>query len=130
MVTWVGVASEAVIGINPHHKMTEPLGIRFIQNQFTFVIDELKGQNFSGYKFSKAGFKDAFIGEFRVDMRSGVRSDSDGASVFEMVGDDTMDACYTHKPSFCLIAVYHWPSDRCRGRVAHNRKRVKYFSGL
>jgi hypothetical protein len=94
--TWVGVANVAVIGANPHHNTKAPQEVRFAKTEFTFVIDKQQGQNFSGYRFSKNGFKDSFVGAFRSNMKSGVISDSDGTRAFEMVGNDTMDSCYTH----------------------------------
>jgi hypothetical protein len=97
--TWVGVANVAVLGANPHHNTKDPEEVRFVKTEFTFVIDKQEGQNFSGYRFSKNGFKDNFVGAFRSNMKSGVISDSDGARAFEMVGDDMIDSCYTHTVS-------------------------------
>lgn len=94
--TWVGMANVAVLGVNPNHKTTDPKEIRFVKTEFTFVIDKQQGQNFSGYRFSKNGAKDNFVGALRSDMKSGVMSDSDGARAFQMVGKDLMDSCYTH----------------------------------
>lgn len=94
--TWKGEASVAVIGVNPHHNTNDPEDIKFVKTEFTFVIDKQQGQNFSGYRFSKNGFKDYFVGAFRSNMKSGVISDSDGTRMFEMMGDDLMDSCYTH----------------------------------
>ena len=94
--TWVGVANVAVLGVNPNHKTTDLKEIRFAKTEFTFIIDKQQGQNFSGYRFSKNGSKDNFVGAFRSDMKSGVMSDSDGARAFQMVGKDLMDSCYTH----------------------------------
>lgn len=93
---WVGVASVAVIGPNPHHNTTEVNEIRFANTEFTFIIDKQEGRNFSGYRFSKNGFKDNFVGTFRANMKSGVISDSDGTRAFDMVNDNLMDSCYTH----------------------------------
>jgi hypothetical protein len=97
--TWVGVANVAVLGVNPHHKTTDPQETRFVKTEFTFIIDKQQGQNFSGYRFSKNGAKDNFVGAFRSDMKSGVISDSDGARAFQMVSKDLMDSCYTHTVS-------------------------------
>jgi len=97
--TWVGVANVAVIGANPHHNTKDAQEVRFAKTEFTFVIDKQEGQNFSGYRFSKNGFKDVFVGAFRSDMKSGVISDSDGARAFQMVGNDLIDSCYTHTVS-------------------------------
>ena len=94
--TWVGVASVAVIGPNPHHDTTEVDEVRFANTEFTFIIDKQQGRNFSGYRFSKNGFKDNFVGAFRANMKSGVIADSDGTRTFDMVGDDLIDSCYTH----------------------------------
>lgn len=94
--TWRGEAHVAVIGVNPHHRTNDPEAVRFVKTEFTFVIDKQEGRNFAGYRFSKSGFKDSFVGAFRADMKSGVISDSDGTRIFEMVGDDVMDSCYTH----------------------------------
>jgi len=94
--TWVGVASVAVLGVNPHHNTTTPQEVRFAETEFTFVIDKQSGQNFSGYRFSKNGFHDQFVGAMRSDMKSGVISDSDGTREFHMVSKDVMDSCYTH----------------------------------
>jgi len=97
--TWVGVANVAVLGVNPHHNATDPKEVRFAKTQFTFVIDQQSGQNFSGYRFSKTGLRDEFVGALRSDMKSGVISDSDGTREFQMVGKDLMDSCYTHTVS-------------------------------
>ena len=97
--TWVGVANVAVLGVNPHHKTTDPQEIRFVKTEFTFIIDKQQGQNFSGYRSSKNGTKDNFVGAFRPDMKSGVMSDSDGARAFQMVSKDLMDSCYAHTVS-------------------------------
>lgn len=94
--TWVGVANVAVLGVNPHHNATAPKEVRFAKTKFTFVIDKQSGQNFSGYRFSKNGMRDEFVGAMRSDMKSGVISDSDGTREFRMVGKDLMDSCYTH----------------------------------
>lgn len=94
--TWVGIANVAVLGVNPHHKTTDPKEMRFVKTEFTFVIDKQQGQNFSGYSFSKNGAKDNFVGALRSDMKSGVMSDSDGVSAFQMIGKYLMDSCYTH----------------------------------
>jgi hypothetical protein len=97
--TWVGIANVAVLGVNPHHNTKDPQEVRFVKTEFTFVIDKQEGQNFSGYRFSKNGFKDNFVGAFRSNMKSGVISDSDGARAFQMVGNDMIDSCYTHTVS-------------------------------
>lgn len=94
--TWVGQAHVAVLGVNPHHNTNDPQAVRFVKTEFTFVIDQQSGQNFSGYRFSKNGHKDNFVGAFRSNMKSGVISDSDGTRTFEMVGENMMDSCYTH----------------------------------
>ena len=94
--TWVGVANVAVLGVNPHHNTTNTQEIRFTRTEFTFIIDKQQGQNFSGYRFSKNGGHDNFVGAFRSDMKSGVMTDSDGHRSFQMVGDNLMDSCYTH----------------------------------
>ena len=94
--TWVGTANVAVLGVNPHHNAANPKEVRFAKTEFTFVIDKQSGQNFSGYRFSKNGFPDEFVGAMRSDMQSGVISDSDGTREFRMVGKDLMDSCYTH----------------------------------
>ena len=94
--TWVGVASVGVIGPNPHHETTEVDEVRFANTEFTFIVDKQQGRNFSGYRFSKNGFKDNFVGAFRPNMKSGVIADSDGTRTFDMVGDDLMESCYTH----------------------------------
>ena len=97
--TWVDIANVAVLGVNPHHNTKDPQEVRFVKTEFTFVIDKQEGQNFSGYRFSKNGFKDNFVGAFRSNMKSGVISDSDGARAFQMVGNDMIDSCYTHTVS-------------------------------
>ena len=94
--TWVGVANVAVLGVNPHHNTKDPKELRFVKTEFTFIIDKQQGQNFSGYRFSKNGARDNFVGALRSDMKSGVMSDSDGTRAFQMVGKDLMDSCYTH----------------------------------
>ncbi len=94
--TWVGVANVAVLGVNPHHNTKDPQEVRFTKTEFTFIIDKQQGQNFSGYRFSKNGAKDTFVGALRSDMKSGVMSDSDGARAFQMIGNNLMDSCYTH----------------------------------
>jgi hypothetical protein len=94
--TWVGVANVAVLGVNPHHNATTPKEVRFAKTEFTFVIDKQSGQNFSGYRFSKNGLRDEFVGALRSNMKSGVISDSDGTREFQMMGKDLMDSCYTH----------------------------------
>ncbi len=94
--TWVGVTHAAILGVDPHHNTKDPNKIRFVKTEFTFVIDKQEGQNFSGYRISKNGLKDNFVGAFRSNMKSGVTSNSDGTRVFDMVGNDIMDSCYTH----------------------------------
>ncbi len=94
--TWRGEAHVAVIGVNPHHNTNDPQEVRFVKTEFTFVIDKQQGRNFSGYRFSKNGFRDEFVGAFRSDMKSGVIADSDGTRQFEMMSDNVMDSCYTH----------------------------------
>lgn len=94
--TWVGVANVAVLGANPHHNTKDAKETRFVKTEFTFIIDKQQGQNFSGYRFSKNGARDNFVGALRSDMKSGVMSDSDGTRAFQMVGKDLMDSCYTH----------------------------------
>lgn len=93
---WVGVANVAVLGINTHHNTTNKQEVRFVRTEFTFIIDKQQGQNFSGYRFSKNGGHDNFVGALRSDMKSGVMSDSDGMRSFQMVNKDLMDSCYTH----------------------------------
>jgi hypothetical protein len=94
--TWVGVANVAVLGANTHHNTTDPQEVRFARTEFTFIIDKQQGQNFSGYRFSKNGGHDNFVGALRSDMKSGVMTDSDGHRSFQMVSKDLMDSCYTH----------------------------------
>jgi len=94
--TWVGVANVAVLGVNTHHNTTNTQEVRFARTEFTFIIDKQQGQNFSGYRFSKNGGHDNFVGALRSDMKSGVMTDSDGHRSFQMVSKDLMDSCYTH----------------------------------
>lgn len=94
--TWVGVSNVAVLGANPHHNTSNPTEVRFAKTEFTFVIDKQQGQNFSGYRFSKNGHHDNFVGALRSNMKSGVMSDSDGSREFQMINNNVMDSCYTH----------------------------------
>jgi len=97
--TWVGVANAAVLGANPNHNTKDANETRFVKTEFTFIIDKQQGQNFSGYRSSKNGARDNFVGAMRSDMKSGVMSDSDGTRTFQMLGKDLMDSCYTHTMS-------------------------------
>lgn len=98
MGTWKGVSNTAVIGTDQHHASTEKSNVQFFNNEFTIVIDQVKGRNFSGYLATK-NHKEQFVGALRTDMKRGVFVDTDGTAAFEMVNKDVMELCYTHPTS-------------------------------
>lgn len=93
--TWKGLSNTAVIGADQHHGNKSNNNVQFFNSEFTIVIDKVKGQNFAGYLESK-NHKELLAGAIRSNMKSGVFVDSDGVGYFELLGQDTLEVCYTH----------------------------------
>lgn len=93
--TWKGLSNTAVIGSSPHRAITDNSNIQFFNDEFTIVIDQVKGRNFSGYLSSKK-YKEQFVGALKSDMKRGVFVDTDGTATFEIVSQDAIELCYTH----------------------------------
>jgi hypothetical protein len=96
--TWKGVSNTAVIGTDQHHDSSEKNNIQFFNNEFTIVIDQVKGRNFSGYLTTK-NHKENLVGALKADMKRGVFVDTDGTATFEMVSQDVLELCYAHPTS-------------------------------
>lgn len=95
---WKGQSHTAMIGDAIHHFDAANQDVKFVSAEFTLVIEEEKGRNFSGYLMSKLD-KERVIGAFRSNMVDGVYVDSNGSVIFERVSPDQLDVCYTHTPS-------------------------------
>lgn len=93
--SWVGVSHSAVIGGGQHHPDGGEGEIRFRRIEFTLTIDRQEGRNFSG-TFSTASHREAVVGAFAADLRTGVMADLDGQMSFRLVGKKRMEMCYTH----------------------------------
>jgi hypothetical protein len=93
--TWKGVSHSAVWGAERHHPAEDSDGIRFRHIGFTFVFDRQEGRVFAG-KIVSAEYREAVLGSFSADLRSGVMVDTDGQYTFKIIGKRHMDVCYTH----------------------------------
>ena len=93
--SWVGLSNSAIIGAGQHHPDAGENEIRFKRVEFTLTIDRQEGRNFSGV-FSTASHKEAAVGAFAADLKSGVMADMDGQMSFRLIGKNRMEMCYTH----------------------------------
>ncbi|MDB4806834.1 hypothetical protein OAG89_02475 [Pseudomonadales bacterium] len=93
--TWQGVTNAAVMGVDKHYTTIHAEEIRFVNVKMELVFDRQEGQNFSGYNLTN-NHKEPVIGAFRSNMKSGVLVDSNGTTIFDMVGNNKMDVCYAH----------------------------------
>jgi len=96
--TWVGVSSATVFGANPYFNTKEGDEVKFLETEFTIVIDRAEGRNFAG-QVSAADITEPLIGTFRADLKRGVMVDYDGTYEFELTSPDQLELCYTHPVS-------------------------------
>lgn len=92
--TWKGNYTGVHVGATQHRK-AEP-GVNFGKTiEFVLVIEEQHGSDFAGEV--KVGPKtERLIGSLQPDGKGGVMLDSDGQLLFSVVGNSTIDVCYSH----------------------------------
>ena len=96
--TWKGFSNASIVGVDEHHD-TKVLGnVKFVKTEFTHVIEQAEGLNFSGY-LTSYNRTEKIIGAMRPGMKSGVMVDEDGSLTFDILSENVMIICYSHPPS-------------------------------
>ena len=96
--TWKGVSNASIMGIDEHHDTKAIPDVKFVKTEFTHVIEQAEGLNFSGYLTSH-NRREKTIGAMRPGTRSGVIVDEDGSLTFDILSENVMVICYSHPPS-------------------------------
>jgi hypothetical protein len=103
--TWSGTTNTTVFGSGEHHPGKEDAkSVRFRNVPISFVIDQQKGQNFSG-KVVTAGYQELLAGALSQDGKGGVMADQDGVFNFKMLSKNKMEVCYAHTKPTSIVAA-------------------------
>lgn len=92
---WKGSATAVHIGATPYRKSDGKIDLSEDLVEFTYTIDQQKGQLFAG-KMAGPGQSETLIGSLAPDGKSGVMLDDDGQYAFTLAGPDQIDTCYSH----------------------------------
>ena len=111
--TWKGVSNSAVMGSGLFHptEAGKEKAVRFRNVEYVMVIDREEGRNFVGSigatnakHPTDVKHKEAVVGAFAKDMKSGVMINETGSFTFKLADAKNLEVCYTQVSSKPKVA--------------------------
>jgi hypothetical protein len=102
--TWTGMSNSAVSGAGHFHPTEEgkEKAVRFRSVEYVMVIHREEGRNFVGSisatnnkHSTDVKRKEALLGAYAKDMKSGVMVNETGSFTFELTDPKNLEICYT-----------------------------------